>query len=93
MKSIGIIQDVTGLWYSPNTDATNFSGFTGLPGGKRYDDGTFYPIGIIGFWWSYTEESMPLASSWARTLYYNNSLVLKPSYNKTYFLSVRLVKD
>jgi uncharacterized protein (TIGR02145 family) len=88
MKSTGTL-----FWQNPNTGASNISGFTGLPGGKRYDDGTFYPIGIIGFWWSYTEESMPLASSWARTLYHNNSLVLKPSYNKTYFLSVRLVKD
>ena len=33
MKSVGTIEDGTGLWYFPNLDATNSSGFTGFPGG------------------------------------------------------------
>jgi uncharacterized protein (TIGR02145 family) len=45
-------------WQSPNTGATNESGFTALPGGFRYDWGTdFWPIGISGWWWSATEPS------------------------------------
>jgi uncharacterized protein (TIGR02145 family) len=43
-------------WLSPNTGATNETGFTGLPGGFRWDWGTeFWPIGQSGFWWLATE--------------------------------------
>ena len=35
MKSVGTIEDGTGLWYFPNLDATNSSGFTALPAGFR----------------------------------------------------------
>jgi uncharacterized protein (TIGR02145 family) len=44
-------------WNSPNTGATNVSGFTALPGGYRYFDGTFHDIGTNGFWWSSTWSS------------------------------------
>ena len=50
MKSIG-----TEYWQSPNTDATNESGFSGLPGGNRNINGTFGSIGEGGWWWSSTE--------------------------------------
>jgi uncharacterized protein (TIGR02145 family) len=55
MKSVGTIDAGTGLWYVPNTDATNSSGFTGLPGGLRQYDGLFDAIGTSGFWWSSSE--------------------------------------
>jgi uncharacterized protein (TIGR02145 family) len=47
----------TGLthWLSPNEGATNESGFTALPGGRRNEDGSFVDIGLIGHWWSATE--------------------------------------
>jgi len=38
-------------WETPNTEATNESGFTALPGGCRYTDGSFYRIGSAGLWW------------------------------------------
>lgn len=41
MKSIGTIEEGTGLWASPNYLATNESGFTGFPGGYL-----FKPIGF-----------------------------------------------
>lgn len=45
-------------WTSPNTGATNESGFTALPGGCRwYPDGAFYEIGIGGLWWTSTPYS------------------------------------
>jgi len=42
-------------WSSPNTGATNETGFTALPGGHRNANGTFYVIGNKGSWWSATE--------------------------------------
>ena len=34
MKAVGTIEGGDGLWREPNTEATNESGFTGLPGGR-----------------------------------------------------------
>ena len=54
-------QTGTTLWKAPNSDATNTSGFTGLPGGYRgYGTTTygfaenFVKIGEMGYWWSST---------------------------------------
>jgi uncharacterized protein (TIGR02145 family) len=44
-------------WQSPNKEAINESGFIALPGGNRYDNGTFSSIGTYGGWWSSTEIS------------------------------------
>ena len=52
LKEIG-----TTHWNSPNTGATNLSGFTGLPGGSRNDLGTFGEVGSSGLWWSSSEDS------------------------------------
>jgi len=60
MKSVG-----TSYWNSPNTSATNESGFTSLPGGYRLDVGSFYNIRNSAFFWSATESdgsfSVPIA--------------------------------
>lgn len=39
-------------WWSPNTGATNESGFTCLPGGQRQSSGSFGNNGKLGYWWS-----------------------------------------
>jgi len=39
-------------WNSPNTDATNETGFSALPGGYRNYNGYFYYIGYNGYWLS-----------------------------------------
>jgi uncharacterized protein (TIGR02145 family) len=81
----------TTLWTSPNTDATNSSGFTGLPGGFRYDDGTFSSIGYFGNWWSSSENTT--TNAWYRYLNYNNGNANRFNYNMKNGFSVRLIKD
>jgi len=50
LKSTGTIEGGDGLWYSPNTGATNESGFSALPGG--YCNGSFFIfLGYYGYWW------------------------------------------
>jgi uncharacterized protein (TIGR02145 family) len=42
-------------WQSPDTEATNSTGFTALPGGYRGSDRSFYlqeNLGYVGMWWS-----------------------------------------
>ena len=77
-------------WISPNTGATNESGFTALPGGYRYTNG-FYDVGGTGWWWT----SDPNISDDTDNLimYYNESYVGIP-FNKKYSgFSVRCLKD
>ena len=50
-------------WQSPNTGATNESGFTALPGGLRFFDGV-YGIRSSGCWWSSTEYNV--SGAWNR---------------------------
>jgi uncharacterized protein (TIGR02145 family) len=43
-------------WIDSN-NGTNESGFNGLPGGYRVENGTFQNLGSIGSWWSSTENN------------------------------------
>ena len=91
MKSTGTIEAGTGLWLSPNTDANNSSGFTGLPGGGRNLNGTYLYFGYFGIWWSSTELPSPVA--WYRYLGYNLGYSLRYDNAKTYGFSVRCLRD
>ncbi|MBM2815196.1 MAG: hypothetical protein HW421_1958 [Ignavibacteria bacterium] len=81
----------TSHWQSPNLGATNESGFTALPGGFRYDDGSYDRIGFGGIWWTSTEgnDALPFYCY----LGYDYVSVNRTSYysKKTGF-SVRCVK-
>jgi len=81
----------TAHWSSPNTGATNSSGFTALPGGGRYGLGSFSGLGYNGVWWSATETSG--ARAWSRGLGYNNSRVYRSVTYEAYGCSVRCLKD
>ena len=85
MKSTG-----TQYWLSPNTNATNESGFSGLPGGA-FGGGGFGNIGYAGFWWSSTEQSPD--RGYFRLLSYNNSSVVRSDGFKYNGNSCRCIKD
>ncbi len=79
-------------WYSPNTGATNSSGFTALPSGDlRYSDGLFYYLGQYGYWWSSSIESS--GNMWYRFLEDNYDQVGRTSGNEAAGLSVRCLKN
>jgi len=84
-------EEGTTHWLSPNTDATNESDFTGLPGGIRNDDGSYGGLGSHAYIWSSTDYDGYW--KWDRTLYYNNSQVNRALGTKWNGLSVRCVKD
>jgi uncharacterized protein (TIGR02145 family) len=76
-------------WASPNTGATNETGFTALPGGQC-EEGYFDGIGIKGRWWSSSESSQ--ASAWRRSLTEQNSTIYRTSHNKKNGYSVRCLR-
>ena len=86
MKSTG-----TQYWVNPNTDATNESGFSGLPGGGRNYNGSFASIGNYGAWWSSTEDDA--GSAWGRDLGYGYGDVNRYGGYKENGLSVRCLRD
>jgi uncharacterized protein (TIGR02145 family) len=86
MKSTG-----TSLWLSPNTGATNSSGFSGLPGGHRYSDGPFYNFGLSGDWWSSSE--FETTKVWSRSLNFYEGTAIKYYSNKYWGFSVRCLRD
>jgi uncharacterized protein (TIGR02145 family) len=78
-------------WAIPNSGATNTSGFTGLPGGYRYNIGTFNDVNNIGDWWSSTEYST--TNAWQRYLYNVDGATHRIGNNKKDGFSVRCLRD
>jgi uncharacterized protein (TIGR02145 family) len=46
------------IGWSDGNQGTNETGFTGLAGGYRVENGTFLNLGSIGTWWSSTESKV-----------------------------------
>ncbi|MFC2124526.1 LamG-like jellyroll fold domain-containing protein [Bacteroidota bacterium] len=82
----------TDHWQSPNTGATNESGFTGLPGGFRLNTGDYRQLERRGHFWSSTENDS--VSAFRRILDYDSATVdrdgTRPKNNGR---SIRCVKD
>jgi uncharacterized protein (TIGR02145 family) len=78
-------------WNPPNTDATNISGFTGLPGGLRSRFvGSFSQINEVGYFWSSTPTGSN--NSWTRDLWYNYPLVERVNLEHDFGISIRCIK-
>jgi uncharacterized protein (TIGR02145 family) len=88
LKSTGL-----GYWYTPNLDATNESGFSGMPGGGSLGNGDFYSIGQGGIWWSSSENIDVTVAAWYRAINKNNANVQRSSAGKRCGSSVRCLKD
>jgi uncharacterized protein (TIGR02145 family) len=90
LKETGVLD-----WTTPNTGATNSSGFTALPGGYRNNTGTgsggFTDIQTDGNFWTTTSASSTTAD--ALYLYYGSAAATQSSYLKTLGFSVRCVKN
>jgi uncharacterized protein (TIGR02145 family) len=89
MKEVGITN-----WNSPNTESTNLSLFTGLPGGYRNYNGNYYYIGDSGFWWSSTEYASEYEGrAWLRYLSNANGVAIRYNDYKAFGISVRCLRD
>jgi uncharacterized protein (TIGR02145 family) len=86
-------------WRSPNTGATNQTGFSALPGGYRSYQGTFNLIRASGYWWSSSKANWYSSSEEDtdrvifRSLQHNNPTLVRHISEKTNGFSVRCVKD
>jgi uncharacterized protein (TIGR02145 family) len=78
-------------WSSPNTGATNSSGFTGLPGGFSSSMGQFYNFGFNGHWWSASDFNS--SYSWNRVLHNHWEDISRNYDNRYWGFSARCVRD
>jgi len=81
----------TTYWKSPNTAATNETGFTALPGGFGGGNDAFDYIGNYGYWWSATESRAGYPRIWG--VHYDSGFVDSENGGKEGGLSVRCIKD
>ncbi len=78
-------------WSSPNTGATNSSGFTALPGGYWDSNGGFTNnINLYSFWWTSSQTSL---TAWKRFLNYNTTEVNRGIATKECGFSARCLHD
>lgn len=78
-------------WLSPNTEATNETGFSALPSGTRNGSGSYSNSYNHGYWW--TSVSQDSATAWSRNMNYNHANVYRNYDPKTTGFSVRCIKD
>jgi uncharacterized protein (TIGR02145 family) len=79
-------------WSTPNTGATNESGFNALPAGIRTIDGNFNAVmGESAYFWSSTAVNS--ITNWGQSLLYSDAILLKDDFNNNHGLSVRCIKD
>jgi len=70
---------------------TDNYGFSALPGGLGYSDGSFFDVGNYGSWWSASEYDSD--SAYRRIMRYNDDHARWLSIDKTYLYSVRCLQD
>jgi uncharacterized protein (TIGR02145 family) len=94
MKSTRSFPDPHPRWGSAkwpaSIDATNQSGFSGLPGGIG-SESIFTDLGFHGAWWSATERAEN--NAWYANLYVEDSRLIISSPPKTDGHSIRCVRD
>jgi uncharacterized protein (TIGR02145 family) len=77
-----------------NGNGFNSSGFSGLPGGVRYHDGSFFDIGSFGCWWSSEEDqSGDLDAYYWRLTSEDGYFDGQSDEGKLYGFSVRCLRD
>ena len=86
MKSMGLA-----YWSSPNTAATNESGFSALPGGFHNHIVAFNYFGTQAYFWS--SSGLAANTAWFRVLDYNTGNIYRNGDNNGYGLSIRCIKD
>lgn len=91
MKSLGTLAGGDGLWTIANFEATNESGFTGLPGGGRLSNGSYTGMNTYAWFWISTENTA--TTSWRRDLENLSGGVLRNNVNKKAGCSIRCIQD
>jgi uncharacterized protein (TIGR02145 family) len=84
----------TSHWASPNTGATNETGFTALPCGYRLDTtGTVADTSHLSNFWSSSENIGSYNAAWFKSITYNTGALIRSYSDKRSGYTVRCVRD
>jgi uncharacterized protein (TIGR02145 family) len=90
----GKMKSISGWIPFTGVTSNNESGFSGLPGGYRFNStGVFFSIGYYGNWWSSSGTGVDTGPALYRYLAYGNSNYYRQSSSKKFGYSVRCIKD
>ena len=92
LKATGTIEDGTGLWKTPNSNATNTTGFSAVPTGVRVNDGKFDYQGLEVRFWTSTFNKLS-NTAYVRDLLNSSDIILNSNLRPNVGISVRLMKD
>ncbi len=91
LKATGTLEERSGLWRYPNTDAVDEFGFSAIPNGGRLTDGSFGSLGFFAGWWGTSQIGDDFAWTWG--ISYNSGAVRGIYDDKRNGYSVRCVRD
>lgn len=74
-----------------NGSGTDEYGFSGLPGGYRKYDGTYWFLGHYAYWWTSDENSS--TEAWKRSIFNEDYTSNRNANAKTCGFSIRCIKD
>jgi uncharacterized protein (TIGR02145 family) len=80
-------------WITPNVGASDSSGFTALPGGRRINNGAFLNIGQYGAFWTSTAWPFNTTDAWYRLLTNSEQKANRYTNGKIVGFSVRFIRD
>jgi len=96
----GKLKDTSEEWDSPNEGATNESGFSALPSGRRHPAGGFSGdiSGDLASYWAsvggyYSDEGPMYYGAYFRGLSYSNAYIYRFYYGRNFGFSVRCLRD
>ncbi len=83
----------TAHWFTPNSGATNETGYTALPGGFRGTGGAFCELGKKGMWWTTYGHPTFTSSGYYRSMSFSSPGVYRSNMGKSLGMSIRCIKD
>lgn len=78
-------------WDSPNTGATNESGFSALPAGLMGTHGHPASVGQLSFWWTTTKDAPTVQVAYGA--HFDQSVIGYGRFHPLHGFSVRCIKD
>ncbi len=91
MKTTGTLQNGDGFWQHPNTGATNESGFSTLPGGRRAPvNPAFDNLGYFGNYWTSSTNG---SDRWGYILNNNEARIQRAYGTGDHGFMVRCIKN
>jgi uncharacterized protein (TIGR02145 family) len=83
----------TAHWNYPNFNATNFTGFTALPGGLRHNTGGYQYLTDYGYWWTSSQGTSNPSFAYNVKMSYADEVVLQYESNQRGGFAIRCLKN